>query len=76
MTEQSMKQKVLTSGIAVALSTTAYGLIVAIPSLLFYSVLDNFTAKIIDEIDEFSVKLINLMSAVGKKDSAKDKSAV
>jgi len=71
--DPSMKQKVLTSGIAVALSTTAFGLIVAIPSLLFYSILDNFTGKIIDEIDEFSVKLINLISAVTKTDSAKNK---
>ena len=69
--DPSMKQKVLTSGIAVALSTTAFGLIVAIPSLLFYSILDNFTAKIIDEIDEFSVKLINLMSVVGNKETSK-----
>ena len=70
--EPAMKQKVLTKGISVALYTTAFGLVVAIPSLLFFSILDNKTVKIIDEIDEFSVKLINLLSGLSKKeDSAK-----
>ena len=69
--EPAMKQKVLTQGISVALYTTAFGLVVAIPSLLFYAILDNKTAKIIDEIDEFSVKLINLLVAVTKEDIAK-----
>lgn len=64
--EPAMKQKVLTKGISVALYTTAFGLVVAIPSLLFYAILDNKTVKIIDEIDEFSVKLINLLGNIGK----------
>ena len=64
--EPAMKQKVLTKGISVALYTTAFGLLVAIPSLLFYAILDNKTVKIIDEIDEFSVKLINLLGNIGK----------
>jgi biopolymer transport protein ExbB/TolQ len=73
--EPAMKQKVLTQGISIALYTTAFGLVVAIPSLLFYSILDNKTAKIIDEIDEFSVKLINLLGVVSKQDAAKNKAA-
>jgi biopolymer transport protein ExbB/TolQ len=69
--EPAMKQKALTQGISVALYTTAFGLFVAIPSLLFYSILENYTAKIIDEIDEFSVKLINLLVGIRKEDAAK-----
>jgi biopolymer transport protein ExbB len=69
--EPAMKQKVLTKGISVALYTTAFGLVVAIPSLLFYAILDNKTVKIIDEVDEFSVKLINQLGVVSKEDRAK-----
>lgn len=64
--DPSMKQVVLTKGIAIALYTTAFGLIVAIPSMLAHAVIEASTRKIIDEIDEYSVKLINLL--VGKKE--------
>lgn len=59
--DPSMKQAVLTRGIAIALHTTAFGLIVAIPSMLSHALIESSTTKIIDEIDEYSVKLINLM---------------
>jgi biopolymer transport protein ExbB/TolQ len=65
--DPSMKQVVLTKGIAVALYTTAYGLIVAIPTMLAHSIIEASTTRIIDEIDEYSVKLINLLVA-RKKD--------
>ena len=71
--DPSMRQQLLTRGISVALYTTAFGLIVAIPSLLGFSFLDNKTVKIIDEIDEFSVKLINLLNVVSREDAAKGK---
>lgn len=71
--EPAMKQKVLTQGISVALYTTAFGLVVAIPALLSHAVLDAKTVKIIDEVDEFSVKLINLLATVNKEDAAKKK---
>lgn len=60
--DPSMKQVVLTKGIAVALYTTAFGLIVAIPSMLAHALIESSTTKIIDEIDEYSVKLINLLT--------------
>ena len=69
--EPAMKQKVLTKGISIAMYTTAFGLIVAIPSLLAFSFLDGKTNNIIDQIDEFSVKLINLLVRVKKQDTAK-----
>jgi len=61
--DPSMKQTVLTKGIAVALYTTAFGLIVAIPCMVAHSMIAAKTIKIIDEIDEYSVKLINLLVA-------------
>ena len=52
----------LAQGIAIAMYTTAFGLIVAIPCMISHSILQNKTIKIIDEIDQYSVKLINLLS--------------
>lgn len=59
--EPSQKAALLAGGISVALYTTAFGLIVAIPILLMYTILQVKAHKITDEIDEFSVKLINLL---------------
>jgi biopolymer transport protein ExbB/TolQ len=59
--EPSQKALLLAKGISVALYTTAFGLIVAIPLLILYSIFQSKGHKIIDEIDEFSVKLVNLL---------------
>lgn len=59
--EASQKAALLAGGISVALYTTAFGLIVAIPLLITYTILQVKAHKITDEIDEFSVKLINLL---------------
>ncbi len=55
------KSRMLAQGISVAMNTTLAGLAVAIPSILVYTVLHNKVTRIIDEIDEHTVKLINLM---------------
>ncbi len=56
------KQSVLLArGISAAMWTTAYGLIVAIPGLTAHMILTSFTKKILDEIDQYSVKLENLL---------------
>jgi biopolymer transport protein ExbB len=56
------KADLLSASISVAMNTTAFGLIVAIPCLFAYVFLANVTKKIIDEIDQYSVKLENLLS--------------
>ncbi|MCF7793867.1 MAG: MotA/TolQ/ExbB proton channel family protein [Candidatus Cloacimonetes bacterium] len=53
------KSRLLTEGIAMAMGTTAYGLIVAIPTMLIKGALQARAEKIINDIDEFSVKAIN-----------------
>ena len=58
-----MKQKMLANGISVAMYTTAFGLVVAIPVMICHSIIENRTKKLIDEIDQYSVKLINLLAA-------------
>lgn len=59
--DPSQKAALLAKGISVALYTTAFGLIVAIPILAMYTILQAKAHKIMDEIDEFSVKLINFL---------------
>ncbi|MEK7680340.1 MAG: MotA/TolQ/ExbB proton channel family protein, partial [Deltaproteobacteria bacterium] len=60
--DPSEKAGILSRGIAIALYTTAFGLIVAVPLLAMYTVLQSKAHTIIDEIDEYSVKLVNLIS--------------
>ena len=56
------KATLLAHGISVAMNTTLTGLTVAIPSIMAYTILHNKTTRIIDEIDEHTVKLINQMT--------------
>lgn len=56
------KSRMLAAGISTAMNTTLLGLAIAIPSILVYTYLHNKTLKIIDEIDEHTVKLINLIT--------------
>ncbi|MCA9543551.1 MAG: MotA/TolQ/ExbB proton channel family protein [Myxococcales bacterium] len=55
------RTKLLARGISMAMNTTAFGLIVAIPCLGAQVFLASVTKKIIDEIDHYSVKLENLL---------------
>ncbi len=53
------KSRLLTEGISMAMGTTAYGLIVAIPTMLVKGALQARADKIVNDIDEYSVKTIN-----------------
>ena len=55
------RQEALGRNISLAMNTTAFGLIVAIPCMLAHLILTGVTKKIIDEIDLYSVKLENLL---------------
>jgi biopolymer transport protein ExbB/TolQ len=55
------RQSMLAGGIAMAMNTTVFGLIVAIPCLVAQVFLTSVTKKIIDEIDQYSVRLENLL---------------
>jgi biopolymer transport protein ExbB len=61
--QPEQKAALLARGIAVAMNTTAYGLIIAIPGLTFYLVFSALTKKITDDIDLYSLKLENLLVA-------------
>lgn len=60
--DATMKSQMLARGISVAMNTTLLGLIIAVPAILIYTFIHNKTIKIIDEIDEHTVKLINLIT--------------
>lgn len=57
------KQTLLAAGISVAMYTTAGGLIAAIPTLVLHSIVMARTNKILDDIDQYGLKTINLLSA-------------
>ncbi|MCD4828724.1 MAG: MotA/TolQ/ExbB proton channel family protein [Candidatus Cloacimonetes bacterium] len=56
---EAEKASRLTNGISVAMGTTGFGLIVAIPTMLIKGYLQGRAEQIVNDIDEFSVKTIN-----------------
>ncbi|MCB0834192.1 MAG: MotA/TolQ/ExbB proton channel family protein [Bacteroidetes bacterium] len=59
---EDQKALLLARGISAAMLTTIWGLSVAIPCIIVYTMITTKTGKIIDEMDEHMVKLINLMT--------------
>ena len=59
--DPSEKASLLSASISVAMNTTAFGLISAIPLLLIHSVLQSKTVEIIDSIEMAGVKFLNAM---------------
>lgn len=53
------KSIMLTQGVALAMNTTAYGLIMAIPALIMYAVLNNRSQRLIDDLNQGSTKIYN-----------------
>jgi biopolymer transport protein ExbB/TolQ len=64
---EAEKSTLLTQGIAQAMGTTFYGLMVAIPTYFIKGSLQARAKKIIDSIDEYSVKTINQIILSTKK---------
>jgi biopolymer transport protein ExbB len=58
----SEKAALLSSSISVAMNTTAFGLIVAIPLLLIYAVLQTKTTQLVDSLEMASVKFLNILT--------------
>lgn len=66
--DPSQRSALLAQGIAQALNTTAFGLIIAVPTLALHSFLVSQVEGITDQVDEFSARLISLV--VRKRDIA------
>ncbi|MFT4810808.1 MAG: biopolymer transport protein ExbB [Paraglaciecola sp.] len=61
--DPSEKASLLSQSISVAMNTTAFGLIAAIPLLAFHSVLQTKTTEIIDSMEMAGVKCLNALIA-------------
>lgn len=61
--DPSEKASLLSQSISVAMNTTAFGLIAAIPLLLFHSLLQTKTTEIIDSMEMAGVKTLNTLIA-------------
>jgi biopolymer transport protein ExbB len=56
------KADLLSASISVAMNTTAFGLIVAIPLLLLHSVIQSKTTELVDSLEMASVKFLNAIT--------------
>ncbi len=63
LADPAQRQAILGRGISEAMNATAFGLITAIFTMIMHSILSNKATKIVEEIDEFGVKLLDLLSA-------------
>ncbi|WP_354443406.1 MotA/TolQ/ExbB proton channel family protein [Marinobacter sp. MBR-99] len=60
--DPAQKATLLSESISVAMNTTAFGLISAIPLLLFHALLQTRTNEIVDSFEMAGVKLLNMVS--------------
>jgi len=61
------KADLLSASISVAMNTTAFGLMSAIPLLLFHSKLTSTTGQIVDSLEMASVKALNSLSDFNRR---------
>jgi len=57
------KQEILSAGISVAMFTTAFGLVVAIPSMAGFYILNNRSDYLIGKIDEIALSVFSALTA-------------
>jgi biopolymer transport protein ExbB/TolQ len=57
----AQRAQALATGISVAMSTTLWGLLVAVPGILCQGILASKSDKVIEEMDEKTAKLVNLI---------------
>jgi biopolymer transport protein ExbB/TolQ len=60
------KADLLSASISVAMNTTAFGLMVAIPLLLIYTILQSKTTSLVDSLEMASVKFLNMLTEQGR----------
>ena len=67
--DPTQKSQLLTQGISTAMNTTYFGLISAISMMIIHTYLTSKSDKIINEIDEYSVKLLDFLGTKKQKPS-------
>lgn len=65
--EPSQKAELLTQSISIAMNTTAFGLIVAIPTLVVATLIQEKVSRIISDIDQYAVRVVHLLDIQSKK---------
>jgi len=65
--ERAEKADLLSASISVAMNTTAFGLMVAIPLLITHAVLTSKTGDIVDSLEMATVKALNVFSRRAKR---------
>ncbi len=63
----SEKQEILATGISIAMNTTAFGLIVSIPCLIGFYLLNNRGDFLIDTMDEKALGLANMLASLKRR---------
>ena len=64
------KADLLSASISVAMNTTAFGLMVAIPLLVTHTVLTSKTGQIVDSLEMATVKVLNVITTSAKRQAA------
>jgi len=64
------KADLLSASISVAMNTTAFGLMVAIPLLVTHTVLTSKTGQIVDSLEMATVKVLNTISTKSRRQAA------
>ena len=64
------KADLLSASISVAMNTTAFGLMVAIPLLLLHALLQTKTTELVDSLEMASVKFLNTLTEGNSQEAA------
>jgi len=64
------KADLLSASISVAMNTTAFGLMVAIPLLVTHTILTSKTGQIVDSLEMATVKVLNVITKTAKRQVA------
>jgi biopolymer transport protein ExbB/TolQ len=59
--DPAQKASLLAAGISQAMITTAYGLIIAVPCMVIYTIFANRQSVLVKDLDESTVRLLNFM---------------
>lgn len=62
------KANLLSGSISIAMNTTAFGLMVAIPLLLIHAVMQTKTSELVDTLEMVTVRLSNLVSQTANRE--------
>lgn len=62
--DPAQKGDLLSSSISIAMNTTAFGLMVAIPLLLAYAFLQSRTGEVVESLEMASIKLLNALRQI------------